>query len=138
MAGKSTYLEDKLLNWMKGTAFGAAPATVYVALFTTPPADDNTGGVEVSGGSYARAAITTSTGFSAISGGTAPHQISNSGTVTFATPTANWGTIVAFAIMDALTVGNLLYWNALPGPGQVINNGVVASFAPNTLIVSED
>ncbi len=113
MAGKSTYLEDKLLNWMKGTAFGAAPATVYMALFTTPPADDNTGGVEVSGGSYARAAITTSTGFSAISGGTAPHQISNSGTVTFATPTANWGTIVAFAIMDALTVGNLLYWNAL-------------------------
>src|SRR5260221_1414981 len=119
MAGKSTYLEDKMLNWMKGTAFGAAPATVYVALFTTAPADDGTGGTEVSGGSYARAAITTSTGFSAISGGTAPHQISKAGTVTFATPTANRGTIVPFAIIDALTTGNLLYSNALPGTGQV-------------------
>src|SRR5260221_3102901 len=136
MAGKSTYLEDKLLNWLKGTAFGAAPATVYVALFTTAPADDNTGGVEVSGGSYARAAITTSTGFSAITGGTAPHQISNAATVTFATPTANWGTIIAFAIYDALTVGNLLYWNTISG--QVINSGIIASFAPNVLIVSED
>src|SRR5260221_9159066 len=100
MAGKSTYLEDKLLNWMKGTAFGAAPATVYVALFTTAPADDNTGGVEVSGGSYARAAITTSTGFSAITGGTPPHQISQACTVYFANPTSNWGTISAFAIID--------------------------------------
>src|SRR5260221_2045890 len=136
MAGKSTYLEDKLFKWLKGTAFGAAPATVYVALFTTAPADDNTGGVEVSGGSYARAAITTSTGFSAITGGTAPHQISNAGTVTFATPTANWGTIVAFAIMDALTVGNLLYSNTISS--QVINNGVVASFAARVLIISED
>jgi len=136
MAGKSTYREDKQLNWMKGTAFGAAPATVYVALFTTAPADDGTGGVEVSGGSYARAAITTSTGFSAISGGTAPHQISNAATVTFATPTANLGTIVAFGVYDALTTDNLLYSNTISS--QVINNGVVASFAAGALIVSED
>src|SRR5260221_5898206 len=77
MAGKSTYLEDKMLNWMKGTAFGAAPATVYVALFTTAPADDGTGAVEVSGGCYARAAITTSTGFTGITRGTAPHPSRN-------------------------------------------------------------
>ena len=69
MAGKSAYLEDKMLNWMKGTAFGTAPTTVYVALFTTnPTADDGTGAVEVSGGAYVRQAITTSSGWSAISG----------------------------------------------------------------------
>src|SRR5260221_10682136 len=103
MAGKSTYLEDKLLNWMKGTAFGAAPATVYVALFTTAPADDGTGGVEESGGSYARAAITTSTGFSAISGGIAPHQISDNGPGTFARPTPDVGPNLAFPLPPPLT-----------------------------------
>src|SRR5260221_2464089 len=136
MAGKSTYLEDKLLNWLKGTAFGAAPATVYVALFTTAPADDNTGGVEVSGGSYARAAITTSTGFSAITGGTAPHQISNAATVTFATPSGNWGVITAFGVYDSLTTGNLLYWTNITS--QVINSGVIASFSTGSLIRTED
>ncbi len=136
MAGKSTYLEDKLLNWMKGTAFGTAPTTVYVALFTTAPADDGTGGTEVSGGSYARASITTSSGWSAVSTGTTPHTISNGGVVTFATPTANWGTVVAIGIYDASTAGNLLYFNTITS--QSINSGVIASFAVGALIVSED
>lgn len=135
MAGKSTYLEDKMLNWMKGTAFGTAPTTVYVALFTTAPADDGTGGTEVSTGSYARVAITTSSGWSAISG-TSPRQISNSGIITFPTPTASWGTIVAIGIYDASTAGNLLYWNTITS--QAIATGVVASFAASTLVLTDD
>ena len=138
MAGKSTYLEDKLLNWMKGTAFGTAPTTVYVALFTTnPTADDGTGVVEVSGGSYARASITTSSGWSAISGsGTSPHQISNAGTITFATPTASWGAVIGIGIYDASTSGNLLYWSSITS--QTISSGVVASFAASALILTDD
>jgi hypothetical protein len=120
---------------MKGTAFVAATANVYVALFTTAPADDGTGGTEVSGGSYARATIVRSSGWSAISG-TSPRQISNAGTITFATPTANWGTIVAIGIYDASTVGNLLYWNTITS--QVINTGVVASFAASALVITDD
>lgn len=135
MAGKSAYLEDKMLNWMKGTAFGTAPTTVYVALFTTAPADDGTGGTEVSGGSYARASITTSSGWSAISG-TAPRQISNGSTITFVTPTASWGTIVAVGIYDASTAGNLLYWNTITS--QAIASGVVASFAASALVITDD
>lgn len=135
MAGKSTYLEDKMLNWMKGTAFGTAPTTVYVALFTTAPADDGTGGTEVSTGSYARVAITTSSGWSAISG-TAPRQISNSGVVTFPTPTGSWGTIVAIGIYDASTAGNLLYWNTITS--QAIATGVVASLAAGALVITDD
>ncbi len=138
MSGKSAYLEDKMLNWMKGTAFGTAPTTVYVALFTTnPTADDGTGAVEVSGGSYARVAITTSSGWSSISGsGTSPHQISNAGVVTFATPTANWGTVIGVAVYDASSAGNLLYWNSITS--QSINTGVVASFAIAALIITDD
>ena len=138
MAGKSQYLENAMLNWMKGTTFPAAPATVYVALFTTAPTNDaGASAVEVSGGSYARAAITTSTGWSAISGAPgAPGQISNGGTVTFATPSANWGTVLAIGVYDALTAGNLLYWN--PITSQVINTGTVASFSAGNLVVSDD
>jgi hypothetical protein len=138
MAGKSAYLEDKLLNWLKGTAFATAPTTVYVALFTTnPTADDGTGVVEVAGSNYARAAITTSSGWSAISGsGVSPHQISNSGVVTFATPSGSWGTIIGIGLYDSLTVGNLLYWSTITS--QAIASGVVASFAIGALIITDD
>src|SRR5207245_7914543 len=103
-----------------------ATTTVYVALFTTAPADDGTGGSELSRNTYARVAITTSSGWSAISG-TSPRQISNSGVVTFPTPTGSWGTITAIGIYDASTAGNLLYWNTITS--QAIATGVVASFA---------
>lgn len=138
MAGKSQYLENAMLNWLKGTTFVAAPATVYIALFTTNPTDDaGTSAVEVSGGSYARASITTSTGWSSISGApSAPAQISNGSTVTFATPTASWGTVIGIGIYDASTAGNLLYWNSITS--QAIGSGVVASFSAGALIITED
>jgi hypothetical protein len=59
MAGKSTYLEDQFLNWMKGTAVVAPTTNVYVALFTTAPADDGTGYVEVSGTSNVADGVTS-------------------------------------------------------------------------------
>ncbi len=138
MAGKATYLEDQVLNWLKGTTFVAPTTNVYVALFTTAPADDGTGYVEVSGGSYARVLMARSTAWSAITGGTAPHQISNNSVLTFPTPSANWGTVVAIGIFDVVTLnsGNLLYWNTITS--QVINSGVIASIGIGSLIVTED
>ena len=136
--GQSDYLNSAILNWLKGTTFLAAPATTYVALFTTAPTSDaGTGGTEVSGGAYARQAITSSSGWSAISGGaTVAEQISNAAIITFPTPTASWGTIVAVGLYDALTVGNLLYFATITS--QAIATGVVASFAVGALIVSAD
>src|SRR6266702_449824 len=100
-------------TWPTTSAWGAAPATTYVGLFTTAPTTDASArytGTEVTGGSYARAAVTSSSGWSAISGGsTAPSQISNAGVITFATPTASWGTILAVGVCDAATTGNLLW-----------------------------
>ncbi len=138
MAGKATYLEDQILNWLKGTTFVAPTTNVYVALFTTAPADDGTGYVEVSGGAYARVLMARSTAWSAITGGTAPHQISNAGVLTFPTPSASWGTVVAIGIFDLVTLnsGNLLYWNTITS--QAIGVGVVASLAVGALIVTED
>ena len=104
MAEMSNYLENALINaTLRNTAY-TSPATVYVALFTTDPTDAGSG-TQVSGGSYARVAVT----FGAPSNGVT----TNSAAVEFPQATANWGTVTHIGLYDALTVGNLLYHTAL-------------------------
>jgi hypothetical protein len=99
----------------------ARPATVYVALFTAAPTDSG-GGTEVTGGSYARAAVTNNaTNWPAASGGAK----SNGTTITFATPTGSWGTVVAVGIFDASSGGNLLMWADLAVNKSVASGDVV-------------
>ena len=146
MSGLTTQAQNNILNWMKGTtwpstaAWGAAPATTYVGLFTTAPTTDASAsytGTEVSGSNYSRVAVTSSSGWSSISGGsTTPSQISNAGTITFPTPSGSWGTVLAIGIFDASTTGNLLWWATITS--QAIGSGVVASFAPGALVLSMD
>lgn len=115
MAGNlSDYLETVVLNWLRGTAT-TPPSTLYLALFTVAPTDAG-GGTEVTGGAYARQAIT----FGAPSGG----QIASSADVTFPQATANWGTVVACAVFDAVTAGNQLAQGPL-GASATINSGTV-------------
>lgn len=131
MAGKSDYLENKILDHvLKNTSY-SSPAAVYMALFSAAP-NDAGGGTEVSGGSYARTAITFA---AAASGAT-----SNSGAVTFPTASADWASaadLTHFGIFDASTVGNLLYWGALTDP-KPVQNGDTASFAIGEIDVTED
>jgi hypothetical protein len=132
MAGKSDYMENKVLDIIGGTTF-SAPATIYVALYTAAPTDAG-GGTEVSGGSYARVAVTNNaTNWPAASAGAK----SNGTDIVFPAPTANWGTIVAFALFDA-AAGNMLYWG-LVTPNKTVNNGDPApKFAVGALSLTED
>jgi hypothetical protein len=116
MAVVTDYLAHKILNHvLRNTAY-PSPTTVYVSLYTTSPTD-TTAGVEVSGGSYAREAVT----FSApVAGGN-----TNDVDVNFGTATADWGTIVAVGICDALSGGNLLFYSALSTPKTVYNGDPV-------------
>lgn len=134
MAGsKSDYLENELLDHVLGNAAYSAPATVYVALYTVAPADAG-GGTEVSGGSYARVAVTNNdTNWPAASSGAK----ANGAAITFPTATANWGECVAFAILDAASGGNMLYWGDLTA-SKTVNSGDTASFAIGDLDVTED
>ena len=125
---KTDYAENLVLNWLLTAGAVTRPTAWYVALTTTTPTDA-AAGTEVSGGAYARVAAT----FAAASGG----STSNSGTVTFPTPTANWGTATHFEVWDALTGGNRLRWGAL-SPQQVINSGNTPSFAAGALVCTED
>jgi len=134
MAGsKSDYLENKLLDHVLGGGDYTRPATVYVALFTVAPSDSG-GGTEVTGGSYARVAVTNNvTNWPAASGGAK----SNGTEIAFPEATASWGTVVAFAIFDAATAGNMLYWATLT-TSKTIDQGDTAKFAVGDLDVTED
>jgi len=119
MAAMSNYLENALINaTLRATTF-TSPTTVYVGLYTSDPTDANTG-TEVSGGSYARKAMT----FGAPSNGAS----TNSSAVEFDQATGSWGTVTHFGILDALTSGNLLYHGALTS-SKVIESGDVFKFA---------
>ena len=134
MAGsKSDYLENKLLNHVLGGGDYTRPATVYVALYTAAPTDAG-GGTEVSGGSYARVAVTNNaTNWPAASGG----QKSNGTAITFPAATASWGTVLAWGIFDAASGGNLLYYGTL-AENKTISTGATASFAASDLVIRED
>lgn len=134
MAGsKSDFLENEILDHVLGGAAYAAPATVYVALFTVPPTDSG-GGTEVTGGSYVRAAITNNAvNWPAASGGAK----SNGTDIVFAAATAAWGTAVAFGIFDAAAAGNLLYWADLT-VNKTVDSGDTAQFNTGDLDITED
>ena len=100
----SNYLENALINVTLRATTYTAPATVYVSLWTSDPGDDASG-TEVTGGSYARTAVT----FAAPSNGVT----TNSADVTFPTCTSSWGVVGWIGINDALTTGNLLYHSPL-------------------------
>ena len=104
MSEMANYLEDALINATLRATTYTSPATVYVSLWTSDPTDAGSG-TEVSGGSYARTAVT----FGAPSNGTSL----NNADVVFPTATASWGTVGWIGINDALTSGNLLYHTAL-------------------------
>ena len=126
MAGKSDYFENAVLNTLRNVSL--AVANVYVALFTTLPGEDATGGVEVSGGGYARTAVT----FNPPAAG----SMASAADVVFPQATASWGTVVGFGLYDAASAGNLLYFNNLTTSKQ-IDSGDQLSFPSGNIQVSE-
>lgn len=112
----SDYLENKLLNHLLLNTPYTSPTSVYLALYTTYPRDDRTG-AEVSGGGYARQALSLT-----VSGSIA----TNTTTITFPIATEDWGTVVAVAVKDALTSGNMLFWGKMDNQVDV-NEGEVFS-----------
>jgi hypothetical protein len=130
MAGFSNYLEQKLLDHSFGGSAFTQP-DVFMALFTTSPGEDGTGGTEVSGNAYARVEVTDS--FGAASGGSK----ANDEVITFPEATGNWGTITSFGLYDASTSGNLLAFANLTA-SKAINTDDTASFPIGDLAITLD
>jgi hypothetical protein len=137
----SDYLENNLIDFIfRGQSF-AAPSTIYVGLSTSDCSDASVG-TEVTGGSYARVAVTSSltnwagtqgSGSTTASSGTAGGT-SNNNAITFPTPSANWGTVTHWFLSTASTGGNLLFCAALSS-SKTINSGDTVSFAAGALTI---
>lgn len=97
-------LRDQLVNdWINYVLRAQAytpPANTYLAAFTDSP-----GGTEVTGGSYARVTIPAAAGSW---DAPASKATQNTNELAFPQASADWGTIVAVGLYDALTVGNEL------------------------------
>ncbi len=130
MAGSaSDYLENAILNAvLNQTSF--VVSTPYVALCTVAPTDSS-GGTEVSGGSYARAASTTS--WPTATTGTCSNDVA----IAYPTATADWGNCLAFKIMDASTGGNMLYWGDITTPRTILNGDTTPTFAIGALVINQ-
>jgi len=126
MSDFSDLLENKILDHVFRNTSYTPPAAVYLALYTVAPTDAG-GGTQVSGGGYARQAVT----FGAASGG----AISNTSAVAFTASGANFGTVVAVGIFDASTAGNLLAWKAITS--AVINDGDTLNFPIGDIDVTQ-
>lgn len=136
--------ENSIIDWLMRGQSLTPPATGYIALFTTCPTD-STSGTEVSGGSYARVAVTASlanwagtqsAGSTTASSGTGG-TTSNNSVITFPAATADWGTVNCFGYMTASTSGTLIFYAALTTPRN-ITSGSTASFAAAALTFTID
>lgn len=128
MSGLSTYLQNAVLAWMKGTAMPTAPTAVYVALFSADPTDAGTLTNEVT--TTVRAAGRVAATFGATSTASGASTIANNAVVDFGTA-AGAATVTWFGIFDAATGGNML------GSGTIasgnIAQGNAVSFAVGAL-----
>ena len=136
----SNYFQNHTLDWFFRAQTFTPPSTIYIALATTNGTAAACG-TEVSGGSYARVAVTSSlanwagtqgSGTTSASTGTSG-QTSNNATITFPAPTATWGTITSFCAYDSASSGNLLFQAALTTSKTVNSGDAAPSFAISAL-----
>jgi hypothetical protein len=134
------------LTGITGNGTGGATGTVkkmldtgitnFFGLWTTTLVDTSTGstGTETTGGSYARASVTNN-GIT-WSNASAGSKV-NLATITFPTATANWSGITDWAVLDASSAGNILYYGAFAAT-QTVSNGQTASWAASGITITED
>lgn len=107
---KSYYLDNNMLNaTLRGIAF-TPPVAVYLALYLVSPGV-NSPGTEVTGGGYARQLVAFTAPVNGVS--------ANAVDINFPVATANQGTVVALAVVDAASGGNVLYFGDLGSPRTV-------------------
>lgn len=123
---KSSYLAEKIVEHIVDEASYSAPATLYLALYTSDPTKDDTG-VEVTGGSYARQAIA----FDPAANG----EVASNAALSFTSMPA--GTVTHWGIRDASSGGNLLYFGSFDIP-VAVTGGSTFTVASGDLSIKEE
>lgn len=144
MSSKTNAFETSFLNHIFNNAaianIGDAPGlpaaatagSLYIALFTVNPTETG-GGTEATFGAYARQAVARSAGGWTVSG----NQASNTAAITFPEATSGSETITGFAIMTAVSGGDMLFF-APVGTSRAVSTGVTLEFAAGAITITED
>lgn len=123
----STYLGNKVLDWMKGNAFPTAPTDIFLALFDGDPKG---AGTEITTDVDAGGRLAIS--LEALASGT-DASVANDAAVDFGTSDSDVD-LSHVAVYDDASAGNLLWAKALPGGPYVITTGMPVNFAIGTVV----
>jgi hypothetical protein len=138
MAGsKSAFLENALLNHTLGALAWTPPPVIYVALSSAAYDEDAYGTAfnELAGNGYARVAVANN--LTSWPNTYDSSQKRNGVPITFPAATNVWLEARSFYLLDAISGGNVLYGGDLLTP-RTLQAGDTASFAPNSIVVTED
>jgi len=111
MASLSTYMQEQIADFTKGTAIDAAPAGLLLALSTANPLDDGSGIAEPIGLGYARQAILfgaylSTNGIGTVMSGPTVDLI-------YTAVGGAWGTITHWAVFRSDGGGEMMYHGAV-------------------------
>jgi len=130
----TAYSENKLLDQLYGATsiVSSIPTYWYIGLSTTTPTEAGANVTEPSSGSYARIPVANDkVSFTTATSGSLVNDI----VFTFNESTVSWGTVTHIVYYDALTSGNLWYFEALPSPRAIAANTTVY-FSSGTLFIT--
>ena len=127
------YLNNKVLDLVLGNSAFVSPSTLYIGLSLNP---SSKGGVinepSPSTGYLRMGVANTLLNFPQASNGSK----TNVNTITFPTPTASWGTILAVFLADSANGGNILAMADLSSPRLVSLGSPGPTIASNALFLS--
>jgi hypothetical protein len=128
---------NRILDYNFGNTAYSVPANLYIGLSTTAINNDGTGATEPSGFAYTRMQLgagnnkTTWT----VAGTPGASQLQNAVAVTFPESTGSWGTISHVFIADAISGGNILYFDAL-SPARAVAINTTVQFTIASIVIS--
>lgn len=128
------YSSNRIIDYNFGaTSYsGTLPATYYVGLSTSTINIDGSGATEPAGGAYARIAFTNNkSNWSTSSNGV----LSNAAAVTFVESSASWGTITYVFLADAVTAGNIWFYDVL-SPSRAVATLTTVIFSIGAITVT--
>jgi len=112
MAAFSNYLENKILDWVNGSAFPSQLSASWIQLFNGSPEETGVGGT----GLYSRVSVAAG-GWATTTGTTA--TITNINPIVMNASAATSAYADNFGIFDSSASGNLLFYGALAVPKTV-------------------
>jgi len=124
-------LETEIVKHLLRTGSWSKPASLYAGLYTTLPTDAGTGGVEVTGGAYARAACGPGDAWWSAAG-------VNLQVIQFPLPTADWGLVIGVGLFTASSGGTPWVVRELREPINILAGEAAAAFEAGAFSIGVD